>query len=101
MWDGKKLDAEEIQVPSITLNRLLEDQGVERVDLVSMDIEESEPQALAGFDIQRFKPALVCIEAVERVQPKIQAYFDAHGYRRIDRYLERDPINWYFEPVTE
>jgi len=100
-WDGKKLDAEEIQVPSITLNRLLEDQGIERLDFLSMDIEESEPQALAGFDIQRFKPALVCIEAVDRVRPKIQAYFDAHGYRRIDRYLERDHANWYFEPVPE
>jgi FkbM family methyltransferase len=97
-WGPEKLDAKEIRVPSITLNRLLEEQGVTRIDLLSMDIEESEPQALAGFDVERYRPSLVCIEAVESVQPKIRAYFDAHGYRRIDRYLAHDAVNWYFEP---
>jgi hypothetical protein len=63
-----------------------------------MDIEESEPAALAGFDIDRFQPELVCIEAVEKIRPQIQAYFDAHGYERIERYAPHDAVNWYFTP---
>ena len=99
MWGEQKVDSVEVQVPSITLDRLLDEQRVTRLDLVSMDIEESEPQALAGFDIERFRPSLVCIEAVDRVQPMIREYFAKHGYRRIERYDARDQVNWYFEPV--
>jgi len=97
-WGDQNLDLQEIEVPTITLTKLLDDQGVAHIDLLSMDIEESEPKALAGFDIERFRPQLVCIEAVERVQPQIQAYFDAHGYERIERYRARDDVNWYFTP---
>jgi len=95
-WGEQTLGAVEVQVPTMTLSKLLDDHGIARIDLLSMDIEESEPAALAGFDIERFRPQLVCIEAVERIQPQLQAYFDAHGYARIDRYHDRDPANWYF-----
>jgi FkbM family methyltransferase len=89
---------ESYEVPTITLNELLE--GVEKIDLLSMDIEEAEPQALAGFDIERFRPELVCIEATATVRDQIAAYFESHGYERIDEYLKRDPSNWYFRPRT-
>jgi len=87
------------RVPTITLNDLLDREGIDRIDFLSMDIEESEPAALAGFDIERFRPELVCIEATERVKEPIAAYFKAHGYERIDAYLERDPSNWYYRPI--
>ena len=64
-----------------------------------MDIEEAEPAALAGFDIERFAPELVCIEANHRIQDELLAYFTRHGYERIDAYLEVDAINWYFRPA--
>ena len=54
------------QVPTATLNTLLSEAGIAHVDFLSMDIELAEPKALAGFDIERFKPELVCIE----VHPK-------------------------------
>ena len=63
-----------------------------------MDIEQAEPAALAGFDIERYRPELVCIEAGESVREAIAAYFDAHGYERIDAYLSYDPVNWYYRP---
>jgi FkbM family methyltransferase len=100
-WGDQKVDSVEVDVPSITLTKLLDDNQVSHIDLLSMDIEESEPQALAGFDIDRFKPDLVCIEAVDRVQPQIQAYFDAHGYERIQRYAPHDQVNWYFTPKAK
>ena len=51
------------RVETITLDRLLDSAGVPHVDFVSLDIELGEPKALAGFDIRRFQPSLVCVEA--------------------------------------
>jgi len=95
---GQQLDSERLEVETITIDKILDDRGIEKIDFLSMDIEESEPAALAGFDIERFRPDLVCIEASPSVQEPILAYFAKHGYERIDRYLERDQINWYFRP---
>lgn len=96
--DGKTytVDGQEIQVPTITLTKLLDDLGVKKIDFLSMDIELSEPQALAGFDIERFAPELVCIEAGQEIRPQLLDYFGKHGYERIDEYLSRDKANWYF-----
>jgi len=97
-FEGVTLDSEAIQVETTTLDKVLDDRGVKKIDFVSMDIEESEPPALAGFAIERFRPELVCIEASPSMQEAILAYFHAHGYERIDRYLAADSVNWYFEP---
>ena len=96
--DGRTLEASAVQVESTTLDKVLDDRGIEKIDFLSMDIEESEPPALAGFDIERFRPELVCIEASPSIREQLLAYFDAHGYERIDRYLEADLLNWYFRP---
>lgn len=95
---GKPIQYEELQVPTITLNELLKQQGVSKVDFVSMDIEGGELLALAGFDIDRFKPELFCIEAHVANREKILAYFAAHGYERIERYIPHDEVNYYFTP---
>jgi FkbM family methyltransferase len=97
-WNGHTLRAQTIMVPTITLDRLLDREGIQKIDFLSMDIERGAPRALAGFDIERFAPELVCIEAGTGVdyQSGLLQYFSAHGYRRIDRYLKRDPFNWYF-----
>jgi len=89
---------EEVKVPTITLTQLLQENKVKKIDLLSMDIEDGEPPALAGFDIDRFQPALVCIEAHAEVADKILEYFRLHGYTRIDEYLPYDGQNWYFKP---
>ena len=88
--------AEVIEIPTITLNELLDQNGVKTIDLLSMDIEEAEPLALAGFDIERFKPQLACVEAHTTTRDKIMAYFSGHGYERIERYLAYDRVNYYF-----
>jgi FkbM family methyltransferase len=99
-WRGGK--PEETEVETITLNKLLEDNGISRIDFLSMDIEGAEPLALKGFDIEHFRPSLVCIEAVVREnRDELQEYFAAHGYERIERYLDFDNMNWYFAPLEE
>jgi FkbM family methyltransferase len=89
-----------VEVETITLNDLLDREGVKKIDLMSIDIEGAEPLALKGFDIERFAPQLVCIEVHEGAEsePFISKYFAEHGYERIDAYMEYDYANWYFTP---
>ena len=85
---------------TITLNDLLDHESVKTFDFLSMDIELSEPKALAGFDIARFHPALVCIEAHPEVRQQILDYFAAHEYVIVSKYLRADTVNLYFTPRT-
>ncbi len=86
------------RVSSITLNDLLGHEGVEHVDFVSMDIEEAEPKALAGFDVERFAPSLLCVEVHPDVRQAILEYFHRHRYVVVGRYLPSDHQNLYFMP---
>jgi FkbM family methyltransferase len=94
---GEEVDSRE--VPTITLDDLLAAEGVERIDFLSMDIELWEPKALAGFDVERFRPALVCIEANAEVRQQIIDYFTRHDYAVLGRYLRADIWNLYFAPM--
>lgn len=92
----------ETKIKTITLNDLLDRMGIQKIDLLSMDIEDAEPAALAGFDIQRFRPELVCIEAHHTIQKELRAYFKKHDYVRIEKYSEmHGGLNWYFMPKPE
>jgi len=91
-------DYETVLRPSVTLNDLLQREGLTKIDFLSMDIETGEPAALDGFDIERYRPDLVCIEVTDGVRDRVAAYFAAHTYERITRYDGYDGVNWYFEP---
>ena len=90
---------EEFVAPTITLNDLLHQAGISRFDFLSMDIELSEPKALAGFDVERFRPELVCIEAHPEVRQAILDYFAKHRYVVLAAYLRADQKNLYFTPL--
>jgi FkbM family methyltransferase len=91
--------ATEIEVPTITLTDLLDSEGVKKVDFLSIDIELWEPKALAGFDVERFRPELVCIEAHPQVRQQILDYFARHHYIVVGKYLRADVNNLYFSPL--
>jgi FkbM family methyltransferase len=94
-----KVEKQEIKVRTITLDELLEMNEVESIDFLSMDIEGGEPDALKGFDVEKYRPELVCIEVGNSPNGKfIQGYFERHGYRLIERYLEHDMTNRYYTP---
>lgn len=97
---GAPVKLTEIKVPIITLTKLLDDHGIKQIDFLSMDIEGHEPPALAGFDIDRFKPALACVEAKVKNREAILKYFADHGYERLMRYDPYDSNNYYFAPKT-
>lgn len=92
---GQNAPPEEIEVPMTTLDSLLDAEGIEKIDLLAMDIEGHEATALAGFDIDRFQPELIVTEGQD---PKVLSYLIAHGYEQIQRYLAHDPVNRYFRP---
>ena len=95
---GSEGPVEVRSVPTITLNDLLAREGIARIDFLSMDIELAEPRALAGFDIERYRPALVCIEAHPQVRQQLIDYFHRHHYVLAGKYLGVDAQNLYFMP---
>ena len=86
-------------VPTTTLGRVLDEAGLERIDYLSMDIELAEPEALAGLDIRKYRPELVCIEVHPEVRQQILDYFARQGYVMVGKYLRIDPTNVYFRPL--
>jgi FkbM family methyltransferase len=91
---------EVMSVPTATLTDLLAAQGIDRFDFLNMDIELSEPKALAGFDLSRFRPSLVCIEAQPEVRQQILDYFTESEYVVVGKYLRVDTQNLYFAPFS-
>jgi FkbM family methyltransferase len=83
-----------------TLDDVLDRLGITRVDFVSMDIELAEPQALAGFSINRFRPRLLAVEAHPPVRQQILDYFTAHGYSLVGKYWRVDSENFWFAPAS-
>lgn len=85
-----------IKVPTMTLDRLLTAEKATKVDFVSLDIEGSEPEALQAFDIERYRPDLLCVEMQKYTRDLLLAYFAEHGYEVIERYRQADSVNLYF-----
>lgn len=92
-------EVSELSVPTITLDALLEHEDVKSIDFMTMDIELWEPKALQGFDVERFRPRLVCIEAHPEVRQQILDYFARHDYVVVGKYLRVDSQNLYFIPL--
>ena len=90
--------ANELSVPSVRLTDLLDRLSIAHVDLLSIDVELAEPKVLAGFDIGRFRPSLVCIEAHPQVRQEILDYFAANDYVLVGKYLRADLRNLWFIP---
>jgi FkbM family methyltransferase len=97
--DRYDASGKERKVRTTTLNDLLERVHPTRIDFMSMDIELAEPKALAGFDIVRYRPRLVCVEAHPEVRQHLLDYFADHDYRVVGRYLRADPSNLWFAPA--
>ena len=86
------------EVPTVTLDDLLARERVETLDFLTMDIELAEPKALAGFDLRKFRPRLVCVEAHPEVRQALLDYFTERDYVVVGKYLRVDAHNLYFMP---
>jgi FkbM family methyltransferase len=98
-WGGRREN--KITVRVTTLDLLLDGlRWKPGFELLVIDVEQSELKVLAGFDIRRWQPGLVIIEAHEldnaperncKAAP-INAWFERYGYRKI----HADHINSVF-----
>jgi FkbM family methyltransferase len=80
-----------IRVNVVTLDSLLEEANVPRLDLVSIDTEGTEYEVLEGFDISKYQPSLILVEDVVHT-------LRVHNYLRHKRYrlIRRTGFNnWY------
>lgn len=68
-------------VTATTINTILEDNNVKRVDFVSIDVEGFEIMVLRGFDLQKYTPSLLVIEySTLRERQELITYMNSHGY---------------------
>jgi len=85
------------KVATIALDDLLRRENVSRLDFLSLDIEGSERIALAGLDVLRYRPELVCVEiSSPELGLSIAEYFALRGCREVSAYRAVDWINRYY-----
>jgi FkbM family methyltransferase len=95
--DPRAGDYRRTTVPTLALRDLLEREKVETIDLLSMDIEGAEPDALAGLDLSRFAPELACVEVGSpAVGLAVAEQFAVAGCAEIAAYRAIDAINRYY-----
>jgi FkbM family methyltransferase len=84
------------RVPVRTLDSILAEAGLERVDFLSVDVEGAERAVLRGFSIARYRPRLILVEDDVHDLTK-HAYLAAHGYKLVRRTALN---NWYVPKDT-
>lgn len=98
--EGKRLDSSRMNLksaPAITLDKLFSDNGITRVDFISLDTEGYELEILKGIDFTRVIPRYFLIEIYSRDYEAIDTYMDSKGYvmiESISNYNKRDNPNW-------
>jgi len=79
------------QVRVRTLDSILAEAGLERVDFLSVDVEGAELAVLRGFSIAQYRPRLILIEDDVQDLSK-HGYLVARGYKLVRRTALN---NWY------
>lgn len=92
---------EEFLAPTKPLNQILEEYFANRpgsdIHFMSIDVEGAEPLVLAGLDLNRFRPWVICVEAIdaETKEPNHQTW-QSHLLAGNYRDVAFDGINrWY------
>jgi FkbM family methyltransferase len=66
--------AYDLDVPTSTLSAVLDQAGVEQIDLLSLDVEGHEEEALKGLDFDRHAPEYILIEILFEQTGKAPVY---------------------------
>ena len=90
-----------IDTKTMRLDDILDQAGIAQVDFLSMDIELAEPEALAGFTLERYDVQLACIEGHPQVRQQVIDYFTVRGYTLLGKYLRADTNNLWFAPLKK
>ncbi len=84
-------DYAELDVPGRTLTSVLAAAGApEEIDLLTLDVEGYEAEALKGLDLERYRPRLMLVEAMDAVrQQQLEAVIGRH-YEYVERLSPHD-----------
>jgi FkbM family methyltransferase len=87
-WEGKKL----IEVPAESLSNLIDKSGITEIELLSLDVEGYELNALKGIDFDRHRPRHICIEIWDEMPTKneILSLLSSVGYTVIEEIPPHD-----------
>lgn len=81
---------ETIEVRAIPLHDLLREHSIDAVDLLCIDVEGAELEALSFLEASRVRPAVICIEN-NYLDPRIWRRLRQEGYRPYAR-IQQDEI---------
>lgn len=85
-------DGYDVEVPGRTLSDVLDEAGAPDVDLLSLDLEGFEPQALAGLDLERHAPRFILVEVLDDERLSTVTELLAEHYRQAERMSARDML---------
>lgn len=83
-------DGYDVQVPGRTLSDVLDEAAAPEVDLLSLDLEGFEPQALAGLDLDRHAPRFIIIEVQDDERLRAVTARLEGRYRQAERMSAKD-----------
>jgi hypothetical protein len=77
-------------VTARTLNSILRQLDITKIDLLSLDVEGYELEALGGFDLQFYHPTYVIVEVANKFSKEILSLFHDCGYSVLDNLTNYD-----------
>lgn len=96
---GDPLTGKSIRVPVRTLDSILEEAKMVRIDFLTIDVQGAELQVLQGLNLEKYAPDLILVEEHRHDYAK-HNHLRLHGYRLVRRTGWN---NWYVpqdSPVT-
>jgi FkbM family methyltransferase len=83
-----------IEVPAITLNKLLVKHDIKKINFISLDVEGYEISVLNGFDIEKYKPNYIMIETTtfDNRRKVIFDYMSEREYSIVDELSCNDVL---------
>lgn len=67
-FDFEESEIQKYNVPAATLSAVLEKHSITEIDLLSLDVEGYEEEALRGLDLEKHKPRYILVEERSGVQ---------------------------------
>ena len=83
-------------VSARTLDSILEESSVEKIDFFSLDVEGYELKVLQGFNFIKYKPSFILVEAHDEINQfeEIQTFLSTH-YDMVEKCTSRDYLFKY------
>lgn len=85
------VETTEVEIRTQRLDTFIETNGVDRIDLMKIDVETHEPEVLEGMGkyLERFRPSILIEILSDEVGQKVQAMLEGKGYL----YYHIDEVN--------